>query len=590
MPLFSIIIPTCNRPHELKHCLDSLYAQQNLCAYADITVVDDCSHVKYKGELRHLCNKPGCTLVEQPMNRGVACARNAGATKALGEWLAFLDDDVIVSAHWLTTMVSIMQNPKLAECVGFEGAVEALGNGVWDEEVSNKNGKAYLTCHMIYKKDIFERLGGFDTAFEKYGLFCEDHEFAARILSWGEIPFCKQLLVRHQSRRFDFFRMLSSASRNMRHLLHSECYFFMRHPDRYHQFRYRRHFLFTYADILLKHTFTSFRRRSFRQLSAHPLQAVTFFVASILEQVTAWACVPKLMRALFTGGHALYRHIDVAHTKQWYATPKSTIVDWTVKPSAFKSLTFPLFHAPVYSAVRASTRIAKKRVGGRAQFFVRLDDIFLDSNEDCARYATLFKHAGIPVLGALPGKYFSNPGAILVCEALIQARGTLGLHGFNHEGMFGPFMNEISSYTFPLLHTAIDSCLREFPKHLHPKAFIPPFNGLGSEHILYLSRIFPIVCGGPETVRFTDGIGLPVQLVSGGWYVPSLSPWYGKAKDLLCNGLLENACTISGVNCCTFHAPYEWEYDKFESLYKVFDSIKSYAGTWDTFTSSVVAQ
>jgi GT2 family glycosyltransferase len=98
----SIIVPTCNRPDDLRRCLAALAAQQSP-RHVEIIVVD---------------NRPGAAavrdvvrefarvrLIEEP-RRGLSYARNAGFAAASGDILIAIDDDVTVPAGWLERLVA----------------------------------------------------------------------------------------------------------------------------------------------------------------------------------------------------------------------------------------------------------------------------------------------------------------------------------------------------------------------------------------------------------------------------------------------------------------------------------------------------
>ena len=45
-----------------------------------------------------------------------------------------------------------------------------------------------------------------------------------------------------------------------------------------------------------------------------------------------------------------------------------------------------------------------------------------------------------------------------------------------------------------------------------PYILVPPFNAIGPEQILQLSNYFKVICGGPETARFTGRLTGPVAV------------------------------------------------------------------------------
>lgn len=97
IPLFSIVVPTRNRPHLLEHALAAIDSQE----FRDFEtiVVDDGSDAAAKAQYADLFaslrNKP--VLVElassNPFGNGPSFVRNAGIAAAKGDLIAFCDDD-----------------------------------------------------------------------------------------------------------------------------------------------------------------------------------------------------------------------------------------------------------------------------------------------------------------------------------------------------------------------------------------------------------------------------------------------------------------------------------------------------------------
>lgn len=87
MPSVSIIIPTHNRPHQLKRAVESARAAGT---DVEIIVVDDASI----DETASVCSGlTGITYIRLERNQGVAGARNVGVLASSSEFIAFLDDD-----------------------------------------------------------------------------------------------------------------------------------------------------------------------------------------------------------------------------------------------------------------------------------------------------------------------------------------------------------------------------------------------------------------------------------------------------------------------------------------------------------------
>jgi teichuronic acid biosynthesis glycosyltransferase TuaG len=88
----SVIMPAYNTEKFIRRSILSVLAQTH--ASLELIVVDDCSSdatLQVVDELRH--GDARIRIVRQPVNGGVAAARNAGIDAAQGSFIAFLDSD-----------------------------------------------------------------------------------------------------------------------------------------------------------------------------------------------------------------------------------------------------------------------------------------------------------------------------------------------------------------------------------------------------------------------------------------------------------------------------------------------------------------
>jgi glycosyltransferase involved in cell wall biosynthesis len=88
--LVSVIIPTLNRPKLLLRAIDSVLRQTH--QEIEVIVVVDRPDEGTVSAVRSV-DDPRLQLVVNPYSLTAAGARNAGADRATGEWIAFLDDD-----------------------------------------------------------------------------------------------------------------------------------------------------------------------------------------------------------------------------------------------------------------------------------------------------------------------------------------------------------------------------------------------------------------------------------------------------------------------------------------------------------------
>ena len=99
-PLFSIIIPTYERPRQLATCLQALTHLAYPSHRFEVIVVNDGSEKPLNSVVDPYRHRLNVILLSQP-NAGPATARNTGAAQARGRFLVFTDDDCAPSPDWL---------------------------------------------------------------------------------------------------------------------------------------------------------------------------------------------------------------------------------------------------------------------------------------------------------------------------------------------------------------------------------------------------------------------------------------------------------------------------------------------------------
>lgn len=176
MPDFTVVIPTCQRPDSLAHCLRALPAD------ARVIVSDDSP-------------TPDPRWLAGP-RRGPAANRNHGARAATSEWIAFIDDDCEPQPGWLDALAAASSDADV-----IEGRTLAPGatDSPFEEHVENERGGSLWSCNLAVRRAAFEQLGGFDEDFAEAG--GEDMEFAWRVARAGlRVRFAPQALVHHPPR------------------------------------------------------------------------------------------------------------------------------------------------------------------------------------------------------------------------------------------------------------------------------------------------------------------------------------------------------------------------------------------------------
>ncbi|RJP77135.1 MAG: glycosyltransferase [Desulfobacteraceae bacterium] len=188
--LFSIIIPTCNRPDRLAECLASITHLNYPISQFEVIVVDDGSRTPLKPVTAGFENRLNLTILTQP-NAGPAAARNNGAQKAKGRYIAFTDDDCRPAPDWLRKLHDRFE--KSPECMIGGKTVNALPHNLFSQASQklisylyeyynpDHNQARFLTSNNIaVPRDLFQAFGGFDPDYP--GAAAEDRDFCDRWL------------------------------------------------------------------------------------------------------------------------------------------------------------------------------------------------------------------------------------------------------------------------------------------------------------------------------------------------------------------------------------------------------------------------
>jgi glycosyltransferase involved in cell wall biosynthesis len=204
MTTITVVIPTYNRVNELRNCLTSVVAQDG-ADHVEVIVVDDGS----TDDTRSVVETFGDHRVRflRQANAGPCVARNRGADRATGRFLAFLDSDDELAAGWAREMTRLLELERTAmACCGVtlvpnEGPhtthlPRPAGPAYGDRPVSFLPG-TYAVC-----RDLFRQAGGFaeDIA---YG---EHHELGLRLMPLLPEDTCavrvvgRPLVIKHHDR------------------------------------------------------------------------------------------------------------------------------------------------------------------------------------------------------------------------------------------------------------------------------------------------------------------------------------------------------------------------------------------------------
>lgn len=181
--LVSIIMLTCNALDYTKKCVQSI--QQNTKYAHEIIFVDNNSKdgsVKYLEDL--VKQNTNYKLIKNKDNKGFAAGNNQGVKKAKGEYVFFLNNDVLVAKNWLGDMVSALQKDAAIGMVGpltnsisglqrldnvpyktdadFEGFAKQIRDGNKGNVTPRRRIAGFA---VLMQKEIYQEVEGFDESF-----------------------------------------------------------------------------------------------------------------------------------------------------------------------------------------------------------------------------------------------------------------------------------------------------------------------------------------------------------------------------------------------------------------------------------------
>ena len=190
-PLVSIVVLSHNRWDEIKDCLESL--KKTKYPNFEVIVVDNHST---DGTLEKIKKRfKWAKVVENDKNLGPVKGRLIGVKASKGSFIAFFDNDVVVTPNWLSEVMKTFNKDKtIGSCAiktmlhsnkklvnsagmgcdifGFAYSRGLIARGVYEEDNGQYDKEeevfgSYATA-MVIKKDVFKKVASFDPAFVMY--------------------------------------------------------------------------------------------------------------------------------------------------------------------------------------------------------------------------------------------------------------------------------------------------------------------------------------------------------------------------------------------------------------------------------------
>lgn len=180
----SFIIPHKGREEMLQQTIEGILALEFDVTQVEIIVVTQNATLTYQPPETGAAFK----VIFRPPDATISASRNIGVKASSGEFLAFIDADILLSKNWLTVMIAEMQAkagrvltsaaqrckpdaPRLEQ-------IRTIMNESADTPVEFLDGR-----NLFLPRTVFDQTGGFP----EHLVTCEDYFFTHRVHQLGEM-------------------------------------------------------------------------------------------------------------------------------------------------------------------------------------------------------------------------------------------------------------------------------------------------------------------------------------------------------------------------------------------------------------------
>ena|SRR5271157_1333892 len=214
-PLISLIILNWNGKECIDECLESVIKTEY--KNIEIIVVDNGST---DDSLQRITKHPKVTLITLKENIGYAAGNNAGFRQAKGDFIATINNDVIVEPHWLKQPLEFLKKDPLIGIIAcrqmkydFRDTIDCLyaypvhsllfypmGNGKKFSQKKLYSQPGFVIAAggaaAIYRKELLDSLSGFD---ESYYSYHEESDLCMRaFLNGWKCVYAPEAIVYHK--------------------------------------------------------------------------------------------------------------------------------------------------------------------------------------------------------------------------------------------------------------------------------------------------------------------------------------------------------------------------------------------------------
>lgn len=196
----SIVIVSCDALAKTRRTIEALHRAADVRFPQEIIVVDNGST---DGSVEWLRAQDHVELIENAANHGAPRARNQGLRRARGGWVAFFDNDVVVPRSWVArTLEHGLHDPEVGaiplvanrasklQVVPYDGddtdaSIERFANTHYGRHAGEaEDATLFTSLAVVVRREVLERIGGFDEAFSPWGFEDDDLALRVRLAGW----------------------------------------------------------------------------------------------------------------------------------------------------------------------------------------------------------------------------------------------------------------------------------------------------------------------------------------------------------------------------------------------------------------------
>lgn len=183
----SVVVPTLGRPRLLHACLSALHKLRLERCDLEVIIVDDGPSAMTQDIVaawtgRFLDAGMVVRYEANPGPHGPAAARNRGWRTALGEVIAFTDDDTEPTPHWIDQGLRAFDSGNDAAWGRIVMPIPPVPTD-YELDARGLEDAGFVTANCFCRRATLERLGGFDENFR--AAWREDTDFYFRLLESG---------------------------------------------------------------------------------------------------------------------------------------------------------------------------------------------------------------------------------------------------------------------------------------------------------------------------------------------------------------------------------------------------------------------